>query len=316
MTKLLTSLCALAGLALFVGGCSGAADDGSDIAETEETAQAADALSSTTLSYVSLRKDTRTCAAPKCGGYYIKDVNRTMTEQYVSGLDFKPYGLPTDVINNVLAAPAKELVIYGKLGAVNATYGTRALVVAAAYRGLPGMVPATTDVFYAAKDRSPQISCFSAPCPNDVANTLNSTTNTYFSSYRVTRAAKSFVDQNWLVDRINQHGALVAGKIVNGTLYPAGYEKVLDASQVYLNVAAMKGPCPAFRLAACPTGQVWSYTRDTELCQLPDACIPDGGCMQTQPPLCSTGYTVSGWRVQATACMAYACDPSFVASMP
>lgn len=285
--------------ALFTSGCADA-----DV-QTED-------LSASSRSYVTLTHDTRKCMSPVCGGYWIKDVNRKTAARYVSGLDFGASGLQQEVVDVVLAAPPEELVLRGMLGPVEQVHGTRAFLVSEAYLGMPGMAPAADDVFYQAKDRSPTISCLAAPCPNEVATKLNSTAKTYFSGYSVARAAAPFVDQDWLVERVNHHGAVVAAKVVAGQAYPAGAEQVLDAGQVYLRADAVKGPCPMFKLAACPKGQVRTYTRNQDLCLLPGACVADGGCPSLQPPHCAAGYDVASWRIDAPSCVHLSCDPGFV----
>jgi hypothetical protein len=271
-----------------------------------------DDLSASSRSYVTLTHDARKCMSPVCGGYWVKDVNRKTAAQYVSGLDFSASGLDQAVVDVVLAAPPEELVLRGKLGPVESAHNTRAFLVSEAYLGMPGMTPAAGEVFYQAKDRSPTISCFAAPCPNEAATKLNATAKTYFSGYSVARAAAVLVDQDWLIERINHDGAIVAAKIVDGQAFPAGKEQVLDASQVYLRADAVKGPCPAFKLAACPKGQVWTYTRDQDLCLHPDKCVLDAGCPSLQPPKCASGYDVASYRIDAPSCVHLSCDPGFV----
>ena len=317
MNKLHASFPLFAGLCALVAGCASASPDLDDATDSDATVESsADELSSSTASYITLRHDDRKCAAPRCGGYYVKDVNRVATEVYVSGLDFKPSGYGTDAIDAVLGAPMAELVLYGKLGPTEPTFGTRTFLVLEGFRGLPGVVASSLDTFYAASQRSPQITCFAAPCNNGVAVKLIAGTRTYYTRNSVKRAAKAFVDQPWLNDRITNHRALVAGRFVNGTKFAAGYEKVLDASQVFLSVVDMKGRCPIVPLAPCPEGQTWTFTRNVELCVLPNHCASQPSCPSLQPPQCAVGYQVSAWRTDSVSCIAFACDPEFVATLP
>lgn len=302
MTRKLLLGISLSALAPLLGGCI--VGDGSTSSE--------DDLSASSRSYVTLTRDQRKCVAPLCGGYWIKDVNRKTAAQYVSDLDFSSSGLDEIEIDKVRSAPAEELLIRGKLGPKESAHGTRTFIVSEAYRGLPGVKPVEGDTFYKAQDRKPAISCFTAPCPNEVATKLNTTAKTYFSGYSVERAAKPFVDQEWLIERIEHHGALVAASIVDGQVFPGGPEQVLDASQVYLPIADSRGPCPVFKLAACPKGQVWTYTRSVDLCVLPDKCVADGACTEAEPPQCEDGYQLTSWRADAAQCTEFSCDPTFV----
>lgn len=280
---------------------------------SEQTESAESDLSPYSLSYVTLRQDARKCMAPLCGGFWLKDVNRNWVERYVSGLDFSASGLTAELIDRVQGAPAGELVILGRLGPRDPEFGTRKLMVYRAFRGMPGVQPLAGDLFFAAEDRDPPIQCFTAPCPNEVAYLLNSNEAYAFDGYQAGLAARPHVDQQWLVDRVGRHGAIAAALFVKGDQYPGGYAYLLDASQVYLDVADMTGPCPAVKLAQCPEpGSEWTYTRDEKLCLLPEACSTNDDCPSLQPPQCDEGYSVSAWRTDSLSCMRFACDPSFV----
>ncbi len=151
---------------------------GCNVESPDGNASESDDVSAASRSYVTLRRDTRACAAPKCGGYYAKNVNQaTSAEKYVSALDFSAADLDAATIADVKDAADGEVVIYGKLSAI-ASNGTQKLLVTAAYRGMPGFGPATGDLFYGAGQRSPQITCFTAPCNNLTAKKLNATAPT------------------------------------------------------------------------------------------------------------------------------------------
>ncbi|MBI5531499.1 MAG: hypothetical protein HY898_02210 [Deltaproteobacteria bacterium] len=309
MNSNLTSL-ALFGLASILGGCAvGVADT-----TPEDPTESADSeLSTTSRSYVTLRHDDRKCMSPMCGGYWVKDANKNTAERYVSGLDFGPSNLDSIQVGKVLEAAPEELVLRGKLTKKDPTYGTQAFLVYEAYRGMPGVVASSNDFFYRSEDRNPQIQCFAAPCPNETATRLNTSSKTNFDRFNFEHATKLFVDSAWLVERVDHHNAIVAGRIFNGQKFPGGYEKVLDASQVYVRIDDMTGPCPAFKLSACPDGEDWAYTRDADMCLIPDKCVPTAGCPSLQPPMCEEGYSVSGWRIDSKKCMQLVCDPTFVA---
>jgi hypothetical protein len=303
----------LAATGCALAGCAVETTPSASSSEPEETVSAESDISAHSVTFVTLRQDDRKCMAPLCGGFWIKDVNRNREERYVSGLDFSQSGLDEELVARVQGAPVGELIVRGKLGPEESTYGTRALMVYDAYRGMPGVTPITGDIFFQAEDRDPPIQCFTAPCPNEVARKLNTGKAYAFDGYQVGLAARPFVDQDWLIDRVNHHGAIVAALFVQGEEFPGGYAYLLDASQVYLNVADMTGPCSTVRLAQCPeAGSEWTYTRDEDLCVLPVACSTNDNCPSLQPPQCEEGYSVSAWRTDSQSCIAFACDPSFV----
>lgn len=270
-------------------------------------------LSAASNSWVTLRHDYRKCMAPLCGGYWVRDVNRKTAERYVSALVLPPASFDAATSAKVTGAPTEELVLRGKLGPKDVKFKTQTFIVAAAYRGMPGKAPVAGDSFYSAKPRSPKISCVAAPCSNEVATKLNFTAPNYFMDYAVNRAAAVFVDQQWLTLRVRDHGAVVAGTIVAGKKYPMGAAPTLDASQVYINVKDMAGPCPVFKLAACPAGTARAYSRDANLCVLPGACVTAKACPAKAPAQCAANYALTAWNPTGGAkCLTFACDPAFV----
>lgn len=270
-------------------------------------------LSASSNSWVSLRRDNRKCMAPLCGGYYVRDVNRKTPERYVSALVLPEAKFPAAIADKVTQADPTELVLRGKLGPKDSKFATQTFIVDNAFRGMPGKVPVAGEIFYSAKPRSPKISCFAAPCSNEVATRLNSTAKSYFMDYAVHRAAAAFVDQAWIADRVRSHGAVVSANIVPGKQYPAGAAPTLDASQVYLNVLDLAGPCPAFKLAACPAGTGRQYSRDLNLCVMPGACVAAKSCPSKAPAQCAPGYALTAWNpTGGSQCLTFACDPAFV----
>ncbi len=268
-------------------------------------------LGTTSQSYVRVRVDPRRCMAPMCGGYWVSDVNRvTLSERYVSHLDFSVSGLSEDDADRVRSAPAGELLLRGRLGAPDATYSTRAFLVTEAYRGMPGVVPAAGEAFYRAGPRTPQINCFAAPCDNEVATKLNYTAKTNFTGYQVDRAAVPFADKTWLIGRIAAHGALVSGKFVSGQLFPGGREKLLSASQVFLRIPDRVGPCPMPPIYLCSAGKEQTYNHTADRCDLPAQCAAPGTC-SSFVPICAQDYSRYSWRQGDSACFAHACYPAF-----
>ena len=268
-------------------------------------------LSQSSRSYVTLRHDDRKCAAPMCGGYFVRDVNRATAERYVSGLDLAAAGLAPEIEDSVLAAPAEELVLRGKLGPIEALHSTRAFLVSEVYRGMPGMAPGAADVFFTSKTHTPALECFTTPCNNEVATQLNSTKTTTFSSYQVTDALPSGGDAAWLTGRMQTHGAITAGNIVNGAKAAVGFEQVLAATQVYVRLPDVLQACPKVAKPQCASGKMPTFTRSLDRCLVFDTCVKPGICTQFLPA-CPADYTQTTWAHSSSSCKAMACDPSFL----
>jgi hypothetical protein len=297
----LASLLLAAGFTCSLAGCIVSTDIESNV----------DDLSASSRSYVTIRRDLRKCASPMCGGFWIRDANKSTNERYVSGLDFSLSNLSDHDIDLVNAAPPEELVLRGKLGPIEPKFDTRPFLVSEAFLGMPGQTAEDGAIFYLAKDRNPPIQCITAPCNNGVATKLNTTQKTDFTTYAVDQAAGTRVDQAWLVDRVENRGAIVAAKIRPGQQFPGGPELVLDASQVYVKLPFALGPCGKPYVPTCPTGQVPTFKRGVDRCTTFDSCVKPGVCPQ-YVPACDEGYTLVSYTSAPFACNAYVCDPDFL----
>ncbi|MBK7860077.1 MAG: hypothetical protein IPJ65_15970 [Archangiaceae bacterium] len=260
-------------------------------------------LSATSRTYVQLRRDMRKCIAPLCGGYWVHDVNRAnLNEVYVSALDFSGSGLSEDDQGHVYEALG-EVVLRGKLGPKEARFGTRPFIVTEAYRGLPGLAVGSADAFFKVKAES--ITCIRAPCPSMSAIQVNHSAKTLFHAYDAANLGGTRLDLSWLTTRAVEDGAITAG-----TLVKKGDALTLEPSNVFVRLPERVGPCPQFKLAACPSGQVRTYTRTVDRCVLPAACITPGFCALFIP-VCDEGYTLASWPAGNFGCNAYACDPTW-----
>lgn len=256
----------------------------------------------TTDSFVSVRRDYRRCMAPLCGGYWVKDLNRSTAERYVSALDFSLTFLDENDQQAVTGAPDRSVVLYGRLGKRDSGFYTRAFTVAEAYRALPGASVESGDQFYTVNPT--KIACITTPCHNLQAERVNRATGSKMvSSVDVTDAQMSLVDSAWLTNRATYGRAVVAGSVVKrkGAL-------VLDASQIFLRLPDRATSCPKPSIAECPEGLVHGWTRDENRCLMPTGCLEPLFCI-AMVPSCDEGYTLVSWENQ---CTQYACDPEFV----
>jgi hypothetical protein len=304
MKHVIAHVALVLGLSAALAGCGAQAPDVDD--STED-------LSASKKSFVSITHDTRKCASPVCGGYFVQDINKTTKSKYVASFDFSQSNLEQDDIDSVMASPPEEVVLFGKLGKIDSKTGTRAFIVTDAYLGLPGVsVPAGT-VFYTAQDRSPAIQCITAPCNNGIASRVNATASQKpvdFTSYSASSIQVTELDTNWVTSRMELGGAIVAGSIVKGQMFPGGPELVLDAAQVFIKLPEVPA-CPKFANPACPSGKIMSWTRQANRCLVPDHCVAQKPCSQL-PLNCMSGYHDVAWKVSTKACNEHACDPDFL----
>lgn len=282
---------------------------GGDVASTSEDGAE---LSSTSRTYVTLRRDIRKCIAPMCGGYFVADVNRvTFSEKYVNALDFSKSDLSADDIAVVLGAPEGELVLRGKLGPAEARFNTRPFQVYEAYRGMPG-VTATDKTFFTVEDTG--IRCVRAPCPTFKAKKLNSTATRMVDGVWVTSASLALVDETWLAQTVLETQAIVSAQIVEIPSAFGDDAVMVDASQVFLRVPQNQS-CPQARPAQCAAGTERTWSRREDRCLVPSACVaksPD--CPRASSIPCASGYTRLKWAAEPDACTEVVCDPSWLFS--
>lgn len=299
-------LCAV--LSAYLLGCG----VGEEEFESVQASSNEQALSASSRSFVALRRDVRRCAAPQCGGYFVRDVNRKwLKEAYVSALDFTNSGLSAEVQAQAVAAPDGELLVFGRLGPVDAISQTRPFLVSQAFRGLPGVKVTRSDRFHRVDSKAAVVRCVAPPCMSETAHHLNSTATQVFSSYSFSRALKPAVDEVWLRHRVMEGQALVAGFVRNGAQMAAGRDRVLDVRQVFLLLPeSQRVQCPHPMPAPCPDGLEHAWERSADRCLYPVGCVAPGACAQGFP-VCEAGYTLKSWAEAPSACRAYACDPDF-----
>lgn len=271
-------------------GSDGTLDDGAE-------------LSSTSRTYVQLRADQRACASPMCGGFFVHDVNRaTLTEQYVSGLDFSQSTLSDADQQRIIEAADGDVVLRGKLGPKEPVHHTRAFIVTDAWRGMPSHDLASGDAFFMVALAN--IQCFAAPCPTMQATKANSTSKTLL--HELDLGAMGFVDQEWLSKRVSEDSAIAAGQIVR-----ADGKTTLAVSNVFVKLPENVGPCPALPQTQCPSHRVQTFKRNADRCIVPDACVSPGVC-NFLVPNCGDGYTAVSWKAAPNACSVVSCDPSWL----
>jgi hypothetical protein len=135
---------------------------------------------------------------------------------------------------------------------------------------------------------------------------VNFTAQKLFHGLNLSNVTYGLVDGRWLRKR-----AIEGGAITSGVWVRRGEELVLEASNVFLKLPERAGPCPLFRLANCPDGQTWSFTRTADRCIVPVSCVTTRYCA-AYLPACAEGYTLASWPSTNGGCSAYACDPTWV----
>lgn len=314
------SLASLAGCAADAGD---AADDGSSAGDSEEVAESEDAITAGPSNFgffAVTRRDFRKCAAPMCGGFFVKRVNQPTTqcadgskqpECYVSAIQLTGIGLSAreeaDLRGAVESGTALvKARVYKKK--VNGTYyGT--LKANEGWLGATGSTPDGT--FYRAADNG--IRCITTPCPSTTVAQLNG--NAEHNVIKVNLDGTATPADQATLDRAaealgTKDGVLLAGGIALPKCIPgSNCGPFATASEFYLRVTRREGKtCGARGSAFCNAGQYCNW-KPTDICGAADApgvcAYRPEMCPQIYQPVCACDGTT-----YSNACMAAAAGAS------
>ena len=179
-----------------------------------------------TSSFYSFRRDLRRCASPRCGGYFVKQVNQSRTrcadgrsqkECYVASIDWRGQSEP-DSDRGLLRGTIRRNGQFGEFR------------VAEVWQAASENQPAGT--FYRVRDRG--LRCIAAPCATHHEATLNSTASRNIAGVDLSGAgAPENVVGDATQAMTSPDGILASGNhsVVSG---PAGRMQMLKATQFYL----------------------------------------------------------------------------------
>ena len=261
-----------------------------------------DSLSSTS-TYYRMRRDTRRCAAPACGGYFVARVNASTTrcldgvsraECYVTSRDLSPLLLDAETLANVeLQVDTNGAVLRGAI-ARNPLFRSFGRFVAS-----EGWLPATTaratGTFYRAAFNGRV--CIAAPCADVHEAKLNSTVSTDVAGVELERVTEKPTLLDAARQDLDEGGILVAGTnhIVTG---PAGRALALTPSQFYLRARpkAAERACGGFVGGGCADGETCDITIPYACggADLLGVCVPSSRVCTALQPVCGCdGVTYS-----------------------
>lgn len=307
--------------AFVVPACAGQAgtDSADDDASLSDDAKA-DRTSGGS-SYFVIRPDFRKCAAPACGGQFVKRVNYSTTtcvdgksagECYVAAIDYSKTKLADSDMNALAGRP---LVVKGSIAKQSygkSTYGN--LVVSEVWAGISNDVDGTgyaklANVVWRVKDNG--VRCITTPCPTDSETKLNGTTSRNIAGvdFQSVGATDDQISDAYLA-MTGTDGVFVDG--VNTPVSgPGGSMLQLTASNFFAKVAhtATSGDqCGGFAGIQCAGPNMFCDANQVNACTTADllgTCkITNLFCSQVYMPVCGCdGATYSNdcERVRAKA---------------
>ena len=217
-----------------------------------------DSLASTS-SFYSFRRDLRRCAAPRCGGYFVKLVNQARTrcadnrfasECYVATIDWGGQPEP-DSDRALLRGSIRPR---GRFGMLRVSEVWQA-----------GSANQPTGTFFRVHDHSARIRCIAAPCPTHHEAKLNSTASRNITGVDLSGVGAS----DNLVREANSAMAGSGGIIVSGfhsrVTGPAGRMQMIKATQFYLRAGKTVSEMPCNKTGC--SGQVCSDQEVITTCE-------------------------------------------------
>lgn len=279
---------------------SGCAADAASEDETEEAVeQGEDALSAQSNFgyFIVTRRDTRKCASPMCGGWFVKRVNNETTvcadgskaaECYVSAIQLTGIGLSAneEAAFRPAVEDSKALVkarmykkkAFGKVvGTLKANEG---------WLGATGS--AADGSFYRVAANG--IVCVTAPCPSTSAYVLN--TNDSYNVIKTNLENTSNPASQDALDRANaaigtKEGILVAGGVALPKCLPnSNCGPFVSASEFYLRVTSTEGKACGARLGNTCAADQFCKWEISGICGWADAT----GTCAYKPEFCTKIY--------------------------
>jgi hypothetical protein len=320
--KLATALLPLALLSFVFAGCAAQTDDGAsndaDEIEVDSTEEAVTGAPSNFGYFQVTRRDFRKCAAPLCGGFFVKRVNEATTlcadgkkqaECYVSAIQLSGTGLSAREQDTFRAALES-----GK-GLVKArTYKTKwggqfvgLLKANEAWLGATGSSIVDGGTFYRAADNG--IRCITAPCPSTTAYQLNSNQSHNVIDVKLENTQIP-ADQATLNRAQNALGTKEGILLVGGVALPKCLPNTncgpfVSATEFYLRMTRREGEGCGFWIGYdCNPGQFCNWAPE-DICGAADASgkcsYKPEACIQLYDPVCACDGNTYG-----NACMAAA----------
>lgn len=276
-------------LASGAAACTGSPED---IEPFEETASAA-LTKPRNFTYFTMRADARRCAAPLCGGYFVKAVNVASTrcadgtsqpECYVADLDLSALGLSATQ-QTYLRGHSREFLLRGAVVQQGSLPSGKLAAFAAteAWRGHENSSPSGAFV----RAKATGTVCITFPCPILSAALLN-TSKEPLSVAELDLAAVSPDTSDGLAQLEEPEGLLVAATrtVVTG---PAGDGVGLEATEYYVPFEPRPTLCGSRGLPECDAGEYCAFAPEANCgrADAPGVCTPKPvTCTEQYEPVC------------------------------
>ena len=251
--------------------------------------------------YFSARPDLRRCAAPACGGSFVRALNREQTscadgskapECYVAELDLRRLGLSEERAQQLVREQRRVVLLGAIRPSARHGDGFGALVAEQAFRGVNETAAGATLL-----TTSSGIVCIKAPCPTHTGLLVNRGRRVELSP-DLSALQASPPDLERVQRAFEQEGVLLSGRLA-----AEGSVASLAVTQAYLRVVTAR-KCGSRGLPECKAGSACRFDEGTcgEL-DHPGVCTPRPSfCTKIFKPVCGCdGETYGNDCVAAAA---------------
>lgn len=276
--------------------CGAATEEPGPSPDELDSTESGDELGSENFTYfIVTHPDYKKCMWPYCGGYYVKRVNRSLTqcadgswqnECHMAELDLSALGVSpeeaTKYENEVFGA--RHGLVRGKMAQVG---NVRTLVASEAWVGMAITEP--KGIFYRATDSG--IVCITYPCPSLHEAKLNSNVERNIAGLDLAASGANEKQVEYGHQQLaEKHGVLVVGKHskVSG---PGGTGWQLNASEFYVPLVGKKLCATAYIAppeTLSPTFYAKNFSDEKEAWGWLDTAFPNGVDKQVLEGACDT----------------------------
>ncbi|KAM9979732.1 hypothetical protein ACTFIZ_005994 [Dictyostelium cf. discoideum] len=252
--------------------------------------------------YYAIRTDVRRCAAPMCGGYFLREIGSSnKTEIYVKSLNQVS---ETVKESQYKYAPNFNVVVKGQITNDNT------IVVSQIFRLLPKINNNTFNIDLEIDN------FYTTITPSGTENTTNieiQKLNSNKPSMKVKSIKNSnddifFIPSDWLTYKVNSaQSVYTITKSKNSTTTTT----TTTIDYMFISLPDPKF-CPKILIQViCKNETVPTYTSNAARCLKFSGCVHPGPC-PFMIPVCPEGYSKSSYPIKPNACPHYSCIPSFL----
>ncbi|KAN0023535.1 hypothetical protein ACTFIV_007921 [Dictyostelium citrinum] len=265
--------------------------------------------------YFTFREDVRRCAAPRCGGYFLKKLNSLDEEIYVSS-----YIMVNANLNPMKIQDDENIIISGYIMPSEDDDGYNTFFLKGIHERMiiPSVVVGNdkkvssnekikdSDSFYFLSKSQNQCIQQTDSCTIYKSIKINTNESTIFEKYTEPYTSSiPLLDLKWYNSRLIKKNidSPYIGSIISGTIK----DNQLSITEIFINTEDPVFPCKRNNFS-CSTLHVPTFYRSSDRCPIFEKCVLRTVC-HLGIPTCPKGYKSYSYPSLPKGCLKYYCDP-------